>query len=316
MAYLGIDTSNYTSSVALLSDEGDIIQRKAPLEVGSGKIGLRQSDAVFAHVRQLGSMLEEVIGKNGKHIHAVGVSVSPRDEAGSYMPCFLAGKLAAQAVAAALGAPVYSFSHQSGHVAAALYGAGRTELFEEEFLALHLSGGTTQCLRVLPGGGPFFIETVAETLDLNAGQVIDRVGAMLGLGFPAGPQLEALTRDATRKLPVKVTFKGRNCCLSGVENQCESLLRDGNAYADVALFCIRSVERAALGMCERVLKVYPGLKVVCAGGVMSNSLIRESFLKQFGAAFASPEFSADNAAGVAVLCGMAHRKAQNAKGVE
>ncbi len=309
MAYLGIDTSNYTTSAAFLRDGGDIIQKKSPLEVGRGKIGLRQSDAVFAHVKQLGGLLEETIGANGESISAVGVSVAPRDEAGSYMPCFLAGKLAAQSAAAALGV---CFSHQAGHVAAALYSSAQTELFNKEFLALHLSGGTTQCLRVLPGDGsrPFFIETVAKTLDLNAGQVIDRVGALLHLGFPAGPQLESLARGATVKAPVKVAFKGRNCCLSGVENQCESLLKSGYGPADVAMFCINSVAAAALGMCERVLAEYPGLKLVCAGGVMSNSFIRESFVERFGAVFASPEFSADNAAGVAVLCAMTHKRTQ------
>ncbi len=159
MAYLGIDTSNYTTSAAFLRDGGDIIQKKSPLEVGRGKIGLRQSDAVFAHVKQLGGLLEETIGANGESISAVGVSVAPRDEAGSYMPCFLAGKLAAQAFAAALNVPLHEFSHQAGHVAAALYDTGMDELFGEEFLAVHFSGGTTQCLRVKPD---FTIETVAR----------------------------------------------------------------------------------------------------------------------------------------------------------
>jgi N6-L-threonylcarbamoyladenine synthase len=215
------------------------------------------------------------------------------------MPCFLAGKLAAQAFSAALGVRLYEFSHQAGHVAAALYDTGLDELFEREFLALHFSGGTTQCLRVLPG---LKIETAAETLDLNAGQVVDRVGAALGLEFPAGPALEQLAAGAKREYPVKLAFKGANCCLSGVENQCKALLENGAVPADIALFCLRSIEAAASGMVERVLGNYPGLKVVCAGGVMGNAIIRESLSAKFGAAFASPEFSADNAAGMAVLC--------------
>jgi N6-L-threonylcarbamoyladenine synthase len=308
MTYLGIDTSNYTTSAAILDAEGGMKQLKKKLPVAAGNIGLRQSDAVFEHVRQLGALLEQLAYPNGKDIRAVGVSVSPRDEAGSYMPCFLAGKLAAQAFAAALGARLHEFSHQAGHVAAALYDTGLDELYGRTFLALHFSGGTTQCLRVSPGseGRIFDIETVAETLDLNAGQLVDRVGAALGLGFPAGPALETLAAGSKREYPVKLAFKGADCCLSGVENQCKALMTGGADPADIAMFCVRSIEAAASGMLERLLRNYPGLKVVCAGGVMSNAVIRESLSKKFGAAFASPEFSADNAAGIAALCQRTH----------
>jgi N6-L-threonylcarbamoyladenine synthase len=313
MLYLGIDTSNYTTSTAVLDPERGIKQLKKKLPVAAGNIGLRQSDAVFEHVRQLGGLLAQLTFPNRQDICAVGVTVSPRDETGSYMPCFLAGKLAAQAFAAALGVRLYEFSHQAGHVAAALYDAGLDELYGREFLALHFSGGTTQCLRVLPGsaGRIFDIETVAETLDLNAGQLVDRVGAALGLEFPAGPALEALAAGARREYPVKLAFKGANCCLSGVENQCRALLEGGAEPADIAMFCLRSIEAAASGMLERLLQSYPGLKAVCAGGVMSDAVIRESLSKKFGAAFASPEFSADNAAGIAALCKRTHDRERN-----
>lgn len=312
MGFLGIDTSNYTTSAAILSADGEIVQRKAPLPVAEGAVGLRQSDAVFGHVKQMGPLIDalfqdcgKLTGEKGQLICAIGVSVSPRDETGSYMPCFLAGKMCAQSIAAALGKPLYEFSHQAGHISAALHDTGLRELFNEEFLAFHVSGGTTQCLLVAPdkaGEKPFAIKTVARSLDLHAGQVIDRVGAMLGLPFPAGPHLEKLAVGADKSFPVKVGMKGADCCLSGVENQCAAMLEHGEQPENVARFCIDSIGHAVLKMTEQAVKAYPGRKLVYAGGVMSNSIIRDSVTKRFDAAFASPEFSSDNAAGIAVLC--------------
>lgn len=309
MGFLGIDTSNYTSSAAILDDGGEIIQDKLPLPVADGAVGLRQSDAVFAHVKQLGPLMERMIMRYGGDIHAVGASVSPRDEAGSYMPCFLAGQMCARSVAAALKVPFYEYSHQAGHIAAALYDTGSERLFAQEFLAFHVSGGTTQCLLVSPdetGGKPFKITTLARSLDLHAGQVIDRVGAMLGLKFPAGPELTALALESRREYTGRIAFKGLDCCLSGVENQCRGLLNNGEAPRDIARFCIGAVERAILEMTGRALSVYPGRELVYAGGVMSSSIIRESITRRYGARFASPAFSADNAAGIAVLCGKSY----------
>lgn len=316
MGFLGIDTSNYTSSAAILLDSGEILQKKSPLPVAEGAAGLRQSDAVFAHVKLLGPLIEAIfldygkmISQNAETITAVGVSVSPRDETGSYMPCFLAGKMCAESVAAVLGKPVYYFSHQAGHISAALYDTGLNELFGDEFIAFHISGGTTQCLLVSPdktAEKPFIIRTIAQSLDLHAGQLIDRAGIMLGLPFPAGPHMEKLAENSEKSFPLKITMKGADCCLSGVENQCSALLERGEKPADVARFCIDSVGHAVLQMTECVVGMYPGRKLVYAGGVMSNSIIRESIKRRFDAAFANPAFSTDNAAGIAVLCQKTH----------
>ena len=310
-ASLGIDTSNYTTSTALLGEDGTIQQCKKQLQVASGDLGLRQNDAVFAHVKQLGGLLENLFEGNEKLICAVGCASYPRDSEDSYMPCFLSGKMVSQSVAAVLGVPLFEFSHQAGHIAAALFETKQNELFEREFLAFHVSGGTTQCLLVQPdetGKKPFKIAVIAESLDLYAGQLIDRTGAILGLSFPSGPALEELAKESGKRFPVKIAFKGLDCCLSGVENQCRKLLSDGEESVDVARFCIDSIERAVFGMTMRVIKKYPGRRIVYSGGVMGNSIIRDSIEKHFDAVFASPGFSSDNAAGIAVLCEKSYQK--------
>ena len=167
MAVLGLDTSNYTTSAAIW-DRGEIIQSRHLLPVEQGKRGLRQSDAVFLHTRQL----SEVVSGLGtqKELSAVGVSVAPRDVEGSYMPCFLVGKAFGESLASLFGIPCYAFSHQAGHIAAAIWSAGRMDLIEKEFLAFHVSGGTFEVLHVSPGRDRFFqIDSVADTSDLTAG---------------------------------------------------------------------------------------------------------------------------------------------------
>lgn len=309
-AFLGIDTSNYTTSAALFDSEANtIIQSKKLLPVKAGELGLRQSDAVFAHVKQLGDMVQNVFDEYREEITAIGVSTRPRDIDGSYMPCFLVGEMAANCLGAALKAPVLPFAHQQGHVAAALYSAGRLDLFRERFIAFHLSGGTTEALLVEPSAERIIRCTkIGGSMDLKAGQAVDRIGVMLGLPFPAGKYLEELALKSDRKFKIKPVMKGTECCLSGVENKCRKMLENGEKPEDIALFCLKSVEAALCGMTDTTLSEYGKLPLVYAGGVMSNCIIRNTIENKYGGIFAKPEFSSDNAAGIAVLAAEAYKR--------
>ena len=301
--YLGLDTSNYTTSAAYSDADGTVTQVKKLLPVKSGEMGLRQSDAVFHHVRQLPEMVEELRRKTDGSVLAVAASDRPQQRDGSYMPCFLVGAGTARELGAVLRVPVHFFTHQQGHVAAALYGADKLSLRHAPFLAFHVSGGTTDALYVTPDARTVIsCEVVARSLDLKAGQLIDRVGGMLGLPFPAGPALEELAKKTVARFSVKPSMRDADCHLSGVENQCRSMLEKGCPAADIALFCLKSVEAALTAMTAALLKTYGNLPLIYAGGVMSNRLLRESLTANFGGSFAPPAFSADNAAGIATLC--------------
>ena len=297
---LGIDTSNYTTSAALWTD-GTVLQNRLPLPVRPGELGLRQSDAVFHHVVQLPRALQ-ALPLSGAELAAGGVSDRPRDREGSYMPCFLVGLGTAQAVSQAKDAPLRRFSHQQGHIAAALYSAGRLDLLRERFLAFHVSGGTTEAVLVSPDREKILgTELAARSLDLKAGQAVDRVGAMLGLAFPAGKELEALARKSGRTFQVRPVLRGCDCSLSGVENRCRAMLSGGAPKEEAAAFCLSSILAALDGMAELLLKQYGNLPLVFAGGVMSDGILRRALSEKYGALFAEPEFSTDNAAGAAVL---------------
>ena len=302
--YMGLDTSNYTTSAAAFdAATGALWQVKQLLPVKSGEMGLRQSDAVFHHVKQLPEVTEKLFAElEGRLPEAFGVSDRPMESEGSYMPCFLTGEGTARALAAVNSKPLFRFTHQQGHVMAALYGASKLSLRHEPFLAFHVSGGTTEALLVNPHPETVISCTsVARSLDLKAGQLIDRVGGLLGLPFPAGPELDKLSQQADAVRVPKPSMGGACCHLSGVENQCHRLLESGAQRAEVARFCLLSVQAALVGMTERLLVQYGDLPVVYAGGVMSNTLLCAALQEKFGGIFAPPAYSADNAAGIAVL---------------
>lgn len=315
--YLAFDTSNYTTSAALYdADANRVYHAKRLLPVKPGEKGIRQSDAVFHHTQQLPALLEETLEKASLamhlsredlagHIKAVGVSTRPRRVEGSYMPCFTVGHAQAKALASVLGLSVREFSHQEGHIAAALYSAGRLDLIGTEFLAFHVSGGTTESLLVAPGPDcPVEAALAGTSTDLKAGQAIDRTGVMLGLSFPCGPALEELALKSDRTFKIRPSAQGLDVSLSGVENRCQKMLADGESPEDIALFCLKSVEAALASMADALLAEHPGKHIVFSGGVMSNGIIRRDFEARYDCSFAAPEFSADNAAGAAILASL------------
>ncbi len=307
MRTLGIDTSNYTTSACVYDSEtGEVFQQKLLLPVKEGEKGLRQSDAVFHHTARLYPLVEKLFECCGTDFDAIGVSEKPRDAEGSYMPCFLVGVNAARCIGSATGKPVYGFSHQSGHIAAALYSSGKMNLMNEKFIAFHVSGGTSEMLLVSPGSERVFdVEIIGETLDLNCGQAVDRAGVMMGIPFPCGKELEALALKSDKVFNPKVCVKDGNCSLSGLENQCRKMLDSGESKEDVSRYCLDFICKTLEKMTEYALEKYGNLPLVFAGGVMSNSIIRNKIQSRFGASFAQPDFSCDNAAGAAILAGRA-----------
>lgn len=304
--YLGVDTSNYTTSLALCSDRKILKSVRRLLPVGEKACGLRQSDAVFLHTKALPELAEELFCDTVYHacdLAAVGVSAFPRDAADSYMPCFLAGVSFASAAAFSHGIPLFRFSHQAGHVMAAIASCGTPERFKQDFLSFHVSGGTTEALFVQHTGNPFSFRIVGGTNDANAGQIIDRAGVLINLPFPCGKALDELSQRSQKKLPYgAVKMKGAYFSLSGLQNKVEAYLASGEEPCDCAAFLFGSIARMLTKSVEALRESYGNLPVLFAGGVMSNSLIRAQLGKLADVHFASHELSSDNACGTALLC--------------
>ena len=299
MLTLGFDTSNYTTSVAAFDGVGGKNCSRL-LDVKPGELGLRQSDALFAHVKRLPELVDALCtAVEIKNVTAVGVSTRPRAVEGSYMPCFLAGWSQASCLARLLDVPLYEFSHQQGHIAAALYATGQPELFDQETLVFHVSGGTTDLLLC---HGAERITPLGTSSDLYAGQAVDRLGVKLGYPFPAGVYVSEQAALCTEKVRPKVSVHGLTCSLSGLENQCTRLLTEGRDAAYVCKYCLLCVGETLVRMANNALAEHPSLPVVFAGGVMSSDLIRTYVTNRVpGAHFVPGRFASDNAIGISIL---------------
>ena len=298
---LGLDTSNYTTSAAVF-DGTEGMNAGRLLDVPEGTLGLRQSDALFQHVKRLPGLFA-ALREAGvlKEIRAVAASTRPRAVEGSYMPCFLAGEGQGRTLADMLGVPFYAVSHQQGHVAAAAWSAGRMDLPERPFLAWHLSGGTTELLLVEPEGANVRAEKLGGTSDISAGQLIDRTGVLLGLAFPAGRALDALAAQSDSKERFAVKRAGLTFSLSGMENKVKAMAEAGRERAEIARFVLNTVSDIVRRTTQAALEEYPDFPVLCSGGVASNQRLRAVLKASCGAVFAEPRYSTDNAMGVAIL---------------
>ena len=301
MGVIGIDTSNYTTSIAFF-DGVDGVNCSKLLPVQKGQLGLRQSDAVFSHIKSLPELSGRLFCNVNEQITAIGVSTRPRAVEGSYMPCFMVGLSHGKLLSDLLHVPMYEVSHQQGHVAASLWSAGRLDLMDKAHLAWHLSGGTTELLLVEPEGKNVKCTRIGGTTDISAGQLIDRTGVMLELPFPAGKHVDALSLQSATQDLFKVKCPEMEFSFSGVQNKVEQYHLT-HSPEDTAGFALRCICHAVYQATCNALKAYPGLEVVFSGGVASNSMLREK-LKPLNPVFSKPEFSTDNAMGVAVL---AHR---------
>ena len=300
MGVIGFDTSNYTTSIAYFNGElGENVSQLLPVK--EGELGLRQSDAVFHHTKSLPDLSDRLFSLlRDRDIQAVGVSTRPRALEGSYMPCFMVGYSHAKLLSDAYGVPLFTFSHQQGHVAAALWSAGRMDLMDTPHLAWHLSGGTTELLLVTPNDKNVDCKIIGGTTDISAGQLIDRTGQMLHLPFPAGKSLDKLSENSKKSDFFPVKCKEMHFSLSGIENKIRQYIQQGSSPEDTAYYAIRSVIYAVIQATKQAKEVYPDLPIVFSGGVASNSLLRKE-TAHLAPIFAEPRFSTDNALGVAVL---------------
>lgn len=290
--YLGVDTSNYTTSLAVCGDSS--VNLRKIIEIGKGQRGIRQSDGVFAHIKEL-PRLFEMLNIDFSDVKAVGVSVKPRNQENSYMPVFTAGESFAEVIAKTLNVPLFKTSHQDGHIIAGIVSCGAYGLIDNELTAVHLSGGTTEILSCRYENGSFNPKISGGTKDISAGQLLDRLGVKLGMRFPCGKEIDELSLTAKEIIPLKTSVKDGFMNFSGIETKLLKLTetQKPEILARSALVFIgKSINEA--------LSHIKPKNVLFVGGVASNTILRRMFEKEeYNAYFAEKELSCDNAVGVA-----------------
>lgn len=306
---LGIDTSCYTTSLAVVNSEGQLIQDdRQLLSVPEGERGLQQSAALFQHVQHLPVLFEQLADQvSMKKIQGVAASVTPRPVLGSYMPVFTMSSGLGKIISRTLNVPYVSVSHQEGHIMAGLWSAGGP--VKDTFIAVHLSGGTSEVCRVERHEHGFGIEILGATTDLHAGQFVDRIGVLMGLPFPSGKHLEQLATKFTGTIPfIPTAVQNYDFSFSGPESAAQRMVEQGIEKSAVA----RAVEHCISTTLEKVLRKvienYLIKDVLIVGGVAANTYLRNRLRHRLehravGAKlfFAEPRYSTDNAVGTALL---------------
>ncbi|HYE67856.1 MAG TPA: hypothetical protein VEA58_04545 [Anaerovoracaceae bacterium] len=304
---LGIDTSNYTTSLAITDIHGEIAAdiRKL-LTVKQGERGLRQSHALFQHMENLPDIVLELYKQIDKNrIGAIAASDRPRSVEGSYMPVFKAGVNYGIVMAASLGVPFFKFTHQEGHLEAVRHNSSLAD--EAEFLAYHLSGGTTELLHVEKNS----LRILGRSRDLSFGQVIDRIGVALGMEFPAGREMDLIALKKKDKLNgslKKIPIEGLEINLSGIETQCQRELQKGTDPEALIYELFQKMSDCLCRLTEKAVSETGCDRILFTGGVTASRFIRDEIEKYFtGQAlkivFGDPSLSSDNAVGISFLGG-------------
>ncbi|MBI9012008.1 MAG: hypothetical protein JEZ08_07215 [Clostridiales bacterium] len=294
MISLGIDTSCYTTSLVVMDGRTIVYEGRKLLDVKKGTVGLRQADAFFQHVQNLPNLYESLVKVvDVKNLSRVVVSTRPRPVEHSYMPVFLAGENFARIIAATLNIPLLPISHQENHLYAVLY---ETEI-DENFIGVHISGGTSEILKVSHDKG-FDISIIGQTLDLSFGKLIDRIGVYMGLDFPCGKVLDTL-KDESSYYPLKMSIKSLDFNISGIENQLKAYYDKDKNMAKIAYTLFRYIGQLLIKILEKSLEQTGYEKIVLSGGVSANTVIRKVLSNRFNDSilFTSIEYATDHSVG-------------------
>jgi N6-L-threonylcarbamoyladenine synthase len=278
------------------------VRRQLPVK--SGERGLRQSAAFFHHVDNIPALIKDLLCEYRDRIGAVAVSDKPRPVPGAYMPVFRAGLRFAETLSDALDAPLFCFSHQEGHIRAAIHG---TELNRNaSFLAWHISGGTSELL--LSEAGSPGLSIVGGSRDISFGQLIDRVGVALGMDFPAGARLDALAAEADAETHAiklaRIYTDGLFFNLSGTETQCLRAIAEGAQAAPLSRAIFDNIADCLLSIGAEAARMYGVKEILFTGGVSASGFLRKRLSVAESAparVFGKAALSSDNAAGVALL---------------
>ncbi len=295
---LAFDTSNYTTSIAILDGSTVVVDQRQLIDVKLGERGIRQSDGFFKHMQVLDTWINSELEQCINQLSAVAVSNKPRPIDGSYMPVFKAGEIVATAIAKSKGLPLYRCSHQEGH----LFSALQEKSITAPFLFLHLSGGTTEIHRIDLDNSLYNFELISKTADISFGQLVDRIGVKSGLKFPCGAEMDRLAQKSEGMIAPR--FKMKSVFnLSGYENYFSRCLEKYNA-PNVYYHLFAVLANIIIEIVEHAVAQSKTTTVLIAGGVAENSVIRNQLLswadgKQVNINFAKAHYASDNAVGVA-----------------
>lgn len=262
MIYLGIESTAHTFGVAILDDKKLLANERDLFTTESG--GMIPFEVGEHHIDVCDTVFKKAIEKAGisvKDIELVVVSSSP-----GMGHALRIGFNFAKALALELDIPLVGVNHCVAHLE-----VSRLLSDAKDPVLLYASGANTQVIAY--EGGKYRV--FGETLDTGVGNFLDSLGRELGLGFPAGPKIEALAKESNNYIELPYVVKGMDVSFSGLFTKVKGLIKEGLSHADICYSVQETVFAMLVEVAERALAHTGKNELVLGGGVACNKRLQE-----------------------------------------
>ena len=300
MITLGIEGTAHTLGVGITDSKcnvlANVIDMYRPPEGG-----LHPREAANHHADSVAATISKALSDAGlsvKDVDLVSFSKGP-----GLGPCLRVAATAARALSVRMGIPIMGVNHCVAHVEIGNATTGCTDP-----VLLYASGGNTQIIAFANGKYRIF----GETLDIGIGNMFDKLGRELGLGYYAGPSIEKIARDGKELLDIPYSVKGMDIAFSGILTAAVALKKKGHRLEDI-LYSVQETAFAMLAeVTERAMAHVGKSEVLMGGGVAQNGRLRgmiENMAEARGAKMfvPQPRLCIDNGAMIAWLGDLMYR---------
>lgn len=306
---LAIESSCDETAAAVVKNGREVLSNVISSQIELHKLygGVVPEIASRKHIEKINQVIEEALEEANvtlDNVDAIGVTYGP-----GLVGALLVGVAEAKAIAYAKRKPLIGVHHIEGHISANFI---ENKELEPPFICLVVSGGHTHLVCVKDYGE---YEIIGRTRDDAAGEAFDKVARAIGLGYPGGPKIDKLSKEGNpdaitfpkahiNDAPYDFSFSGVKSAVLNYINGCQMKGETFN-QADVAASFQKAVTEVLVENAMRAVDEYDMKKLAIAGGVASNSTLRQAMKdacekKKIEFYYPSPIFCTDNAAMIGV----------------
>ena len=263
MITIGIEGTAHTLGVGIVDSDRKVIANVLDM-YRPPEGGLHPREAANHHADVVPSLIVKALDEAGvsmKEIDLVSFSKGP-----GLGPCLRVAATAARSLAVSLGKPIVGVNHCVAHVE-----IGRATTGCKDPALLYASGGNTQIIAFANGKYRIF----GETLDVGIGNMFDKLGRELGLGYYAGPTIEKLAKEGDKLLELPYSVKGMDISFSGIMTAAINLRKKGCRLEDIAYSVQETCFSMLAEVTERAMAHVGKDEVLLGGGVSQNNRLRE-----------------------------------------
>jgi N6-L-threonylcarbamoyladenine synthase len=262
MIALGIEGTAHTCGVGIVNERGDILANEIRMYKPE-KGGIHPREAANHHAEHLVPTIKIAVEKAGlsfKDIDLVTFSQGP-----GLGPCLRTVATGARALALSLGVPIIGVNHCIAHLE-----IGRIKTEARDPVLLYASGGNTQVIAFANGKYRIF----GETLDIGVGNMLDKLGREIGLGYYAGPKIEKAALEGSKILDLPYSVKGMDLAFSGILTAAMQHRAKGESIEDICFSVQETCFAMLTEVTERAMAHIEKSEVLLGGGVVQNKRLQ------------------------------------------